>query len=162
MARERVPEGDLRVGEMEELPYSEHSFDVVTGFPSFQYAASPVNALQQAKRVTKPGGQVVMVIWGRAQDCQQAATLAAVGAYLPPPPPGAGGPFALSEPGLGESLRQPAGLTPRESGQVTCPFEYPDEETTWKAISWAGPGVRAVQDAGQARVKPAVLAGWLP
>ncbi|GAC1429455.1 MAG: class I SAM-dependent methyltransferase [Ktedonobacteraceae bacterium] len=162
IARERVPDGDFRVGEMEELPYADHSCDVVTGFNSFQYAAHPVNALQQARRVTKAGGQVVMVIWGRAQDCQHAATLAAVGACLPPPPPGASGPFALSEPGLVESLMQQAGLTPRESAEVACPFEYPDDQTAWRAISSAGPVVRAVEYAGEAKVKQAVMESLVP
>jgi len=158
IARERVPNEDFRVGDMEELPYTDHTFDIVTGFNSFQYAGSPVTALQQARRVVKPGGQVVMLIWGRAQDCQHAATLAAVGSCLPPPPPGAGGPFALSEPGLVESLMEQAGLTPTEQGEVTCPFLYSDEEVAWKAISSAGPVVRAVGHAGEAKVRQAVLA----
>ena len=100
IAHERVPAADFQIGEIEELPYADHSFDIVTGFNSFQYAASPITALKEARRVAKPGGKVVMLVWGRAQDCDAAATLAAVGKCLPPPPPGAGGPFALSEPGI--------------------------------------------------------------
>ena len=45
IARERVPAGDFRIGDMEELPYADASFDVVTGFNSFQHAANPVAAL---------------------------------------------------------------------------------------------------------------------
>ena len=78
IARERVPLVDFRQGEMEDLPYAYASFDVVTGFNSFQYAADPVNALRQARRVIKPGGYLAMVTWGRAQDCEHATTLAAV------------------------------------------------------------------------------------
>jgi SAM-dependent methyltransferase len=162
IARERMPNEDFRVGDLEELPYADHSFDFVTGFNSFQYAGSPVTALQQARRVVKAGGHVMMLIWGRAQDCQHAATLAAVGSCLPPPPPGAGGPFALSEPGLVESLMEQAGLTPTEQGEVACPFLYSDEEVAWKAISSAGPVVRAVGHAGEAKVRQAVLASLAP
>jgi SAM-dependent methyltransferase len=46
IARERLPGRNLRVGEMETLPHADGSFDVVTGFNAFQYAASPVNALR--------------------------------------------------------------------------------------------------------------------
>jgi ubiquinone/menaquinone biosynthesis C-methylase UbiE len=55
---------------MEELPYADASFDVVTGFSSFQFAENPVNALREARRVVKPGGYVAMVAWGRMQDCK--------------------------------------------------------------------------------------------
>ena len=47
VARKRTPSGDFRQGEMEELPFADGTFDVVTGFNSFQYAADPVNALRQ-------------------------------------------------------------------------------------------------------------------
>jgi hypothetical protein len=40
IARERVPQDDFRTGEMEGLPYSNQTFDVVTGLNSFQFAAS--------------------------------------------------------------------------------------------------------------------------
>ncbi|MEP6592990.1 MAG: class I SAM-dependent methyltransferase, partial [Acidobacteriota bacterium] len=50
VARQRVPTADLRVGEMEQLPFEDAAFDVVTGFNSFQYAARPIQALAEAKR----------------------------------------------------------------------------------------------------------------
>ena len=52
IARQRVPSGDFRTGEMEELPYDDQSFDVVTGFSSFQFATNPIKALQEASRVS--------------------------------------------------------------------------------------------------------------
>jgi ubiquinone/menaquinone biosynthesis C-methylase UbiE len=47
-AGERTPQGDFRVGEMEDLPWPDNTFDVVTGFNAFQYAADVVNALREA------------------------------------------------------------------------------------------------------------------
>jgi ubiquinone/menaquinone biosynthesis C-methylase UbiE len=64
IARERVPAGDFRVGELEALPYDDDSFDVVTGFNALQYAADPVHALQEARRVARPGGTVAILTWG--------------------------------------------------------------------------------------------------
>lgn len=55
IARERVPQASFQSGEMEELPSPDQSFDVVTGFNSFQYAANPVNALKEARRVLRTG-----------------------------------------------------------------------------------------------------------
>ena len=162
IARERVPSGDFQCGEMEELPYADASFDVVTGFSSFQFAQDPVNALRQARRVVKPGGYVAMVAWGRMEDCEFAATLKAVMACLPPPPPGAKGTFALSEPGKMEALLEQAGLTTNASGDGSGPFAYPDDETAWKTISSSGPLVAAIRAAGEETIKQAVLTSLVP
>src|SRR5438270_6406346 len=50
-ARSRVPGAEIRQGELEQLPYADASFDVVTGFSSFQFAARPAVALSEARRV---------------------------------------------------------------------------------------------------------------
>jgi cyclopropane fatty-acyl-phospholipid synthase-like methyltransferase len=38
IARKRVPDADLRWGDMQHLPYDDDSFDLVTGFNSFFFA----------------------------------------------------------------------------------------------------------------------------
>ena len=162
IARERTPSGNFAIGEMEELPYPAQTFDAVTGFNSFQYAASPLKALQEARRVTKPGGHVAMVFWGRPEDCETDATLKAVGALLPPPPPGAPAPLALSQPGVVEALVEQAGLTLSETGEVACPFEYADAEVALKALFSSGPVVRAIGAVGEQAVSEAVLRSLAP
>jgi ubiquinone/menaquinone biosynthesis C-methylase UbiE len=99
IARERTPEGDFLAGEMEELPWPDDTFDVVTGFNAFQFAADPVNALREARRVARSGGRVAMLVWGRQEDCEIAATVRAVGKLLPPPPTGSEGHLGLERPG---------------------------------------------------------------
>jgi SAM-dependent methyltransferase len=162
IARERLPGGDFRVGDMEELPYADASFDVVTGFNSFQHAANLVAALSEAKRVVRRGGRVAMVVWGRPEDCEHAAVLAAIRALLPPGLTGTNSPFALSEPGRLEALLEQAGLRADESGEIASTFVWPDDETAWKAISSAGPTVMAVRYAGEEKVKRVVLDSLLP
>jgi SAM-dependent methyltransferase len=158
IARERVLSGDFRCGDMEELPYADASFEVVTGFSSFQFAEDPLHALQEARRVVRPGGYVAMVAWGRMEDCEFATTLKAVMACLPPPPPGTKGTFALSESGKMEALMGQGGLAVCASGDVLCPFTYPDDETAWKTINSSGPLAAAVRAAGEETIKQAVLA----
>jgi SAM-dependent methyltransferase len=157
IARERLPDGDFRVGDMEELPYTDASFDVVTGFNSFQHAANPVAALSEAKRVVRRGGRVAMVTWGRPEDCEHAAVLAAIRALLPPGLTGTSSPFALSEPGRLEALLERAGLRADDSGEIASTFVWQDSETAWKAIGAAGPTVMAVRYAGEEKVRQAVL-----
>ena len=162
IARERLPYGDFRVGDMEELPYTDASFDVVTGFNSFQHTAKLVAALSEAKRVVRRGGRVAMVTWGRPQDCDHTPVMAAIAALLPPSPAGAGGPFALSEPGRLAAFLEQAGLRADDSGEITSTFAWPNDETAWKAISSAAPTVMAVQYAGEEKVKRVVLDSLLP
>lgn len=80
--RERIPDGDFRVGDMEELPWDDGSFDLVTGFNSFFIAADMVSALAEARRVARPGASVAMSVFGRPERCQSTAMFKAVAALL--------------------------------------------------------------------------------
>lgn len=113
IARARLPEADLRQGEIEELPYDDDSFDAVTAFNAVQYATDAVQALREMRRVASPGSRVAVVTWGDRERCEARVLMAAVGALLPPGPPGAGGPFALAAPGALEALVESAHLSDR-------------------------------------------------
>jgi SAM-dependent methyltransferase len=156
IARERVPGGEFAVGEIEALPFEDDSFTVVTGFNSFQYAADPVEALREARRVARTGAPVVIVTWGRPDDCEAAGYLKAVGSLLPPPPPGAPGPFALSEPGALEQLARQADLTVARAAEVDTRWEYRDRDSALRGLLASGPAVRAISTAGEERVADTV------
>lgn len=91
IARRRAPQGDFRQGDLEELPFDDDSFDMVTGFNAFQYAGSPAVALAEARRVARPGGTVVIMTWSNPDGMEAASLVAAVRPLMPPPPPGAPG-----------------------------------------------------------------------
>ena len=112
IARERVPDADLRQGDLESLPFAEHMFDAVTAFNSIQFAADLLAVMRELRRVARPGAPVAILIWGAPERCESRVILAAIGGLLPPPPPGAEGPFALSAPGKLEELAETAGLVP--------------------------------------------------
>jgi SAM-dependent methyltransferase len=135
IARERVPDADLRVGEMERLPYDDDTFDLVTGFNSFFFAADLVAALREAGRVAKPGAPVVIQVWGPPERCDLEAMKKVARSYAPPPPPDAPPPAKLWEPGVLESLATEAGLTPETAFDTSYAFEYRDEETLGRLMT---------------------------
>ena len=162
IARERVPKGDFRVGEMEELPYSNQTFDLVAGFNSFQFAAHPVRAVQEAGRVSRTAAPVIIAVFGKREDTEAAPYFAALGSLLPPPPPGALSPFAFSHDGGLESLVTQAGLIPETVEEVDCLWEYPDEKTLLRGLLSSSPAIRAIQHAGEAAVTVTLLKNLVP
>ena len=49
------------LGDAERLPYADDTFDVVWSSGSIEYWPNPVDALVEFRRVTRPGGQVLVV-----------------------------------------------------------------------------------------------------
>lgn len=143
IARSRLPSGDFRLGDLEELPFPDAHFDLVTGFNSLQFAANPVVALHEARRITKPGGRVVVMIWGVPNGMEAASLVAALKPLLPPPPPGAPGPFALSDANALRALAESAGLKPLTVFDVDCQWQYPDLETAQRGLASSGLAIRA-------------------
>ena len=135
IARERVPEAELIVGEMEQLPYDNNTFDLVTGFNSFFFAADLVAALREAGRVAKTGAPVVIQVWGPPERCDLEAMKKVARSYAPPPPPDAAPPPKLWESGVLESLATEAGLAPETAFDTSYAFEYGDEETLGRLLT---------------------------
>ena len=77
-ALQRLPGADLRLGLLEDLPWPDATFDVVTGFNAFQYALDIELALAQACRVTRPGGRIAICKWDRPEHNELFALLADV------------------------------------------------------------------------------------
>ncbi|MBE2257408.1 MAG: class I SAM-dependent methyltransferase [Rhodobacteraceae bacterium] len=152
IARARVPNGDLRVGELESLPFPDDTFDLVTGFNSFQFAGNPAVALAEAKRVAKPGAQVVIMTWAEPEGMAAATLLTALRPLLPPPLPGAPGPFALSDESALRAFASGAGLEPTELFNVDSPWQYADLATALRGLRSSGVAARAIDRHGEQAV----------
>jgi SAM-dependent methyltransferase len=130
LAARRVPAAELRAGDMQSLPYDDDSFDLVTGFTSFFFAADMVAALREAGRVAKAGAPVVIQVWGAPERCDLEAMKAVVRPYMPAPPAGAGSsPGPLWRPGALEEVATGARLSPRDAFSFAFAYEYPDAST---------------------------------
>ncbi len=162
VARARVPEAELRVGDAEFLPFDDDSFDVVTGFNSFFFAADMTAALREAGRVAKPDAPVLIQVWGRPERCELMPMLAAVGALRPRDPEPRPAQPPLWKRGVLEQIASAAGLEPEYSYELRTAFEFPDEETLVRHMLAPGGVTEAIYHSGERAVAGAIAAALAP
>lgn len=155
IARDRTPAGDFQQADLEDLPFADASFDVVASFNAVQFAGNPALALAEAKRVTRPGGTIAVLVWGEPEGMEMAAVITALGPLLPPPPPGAGGPFALSRADALHRLADAAGLAVADLFDLADPVVYPDRDTALRGLNSSGVAARAMGLVGEEAVTEA-------
>lgn len=162
VARTRLPDADLRVGDMEALPYEDDTFDLVTGFNSFFFANDIVAALREAGRVAKLGASVVIQVWGPHKRNDLEAMKEIVRPFMPARPADAPPEPDYSKLGVLEDIATQARLEPEGAFDATWAYEYPDEETLRRALV-APAGIAALVGAGQEdAVKDAIVEGLAP
>jgi SAM-dependent methyltransferase len=148
LARTRVPEAELRAGDMQFLPYDDDSFDLVAGFNAFFFATDMTAALREAGRVARPGAPVVIQVFGPPERCDLETMKVIVRQFIPGRAPGAPPPPAFWKPGVLEEMAAEAGLDAQMTFDVTYAFEYADAQTLSRQMV-AAAGIAAV--AGPAR-----------
>jgi SAM-dependent methyltransferase len=113
-----APGADFCVGPMEQLPWPDDTFDVVTSFNSLQFSDDPALALREWVRVAKPGAAIAVCVWGPREECELDAVWSSVSTEPPAPR------FCER---LVETVAA-AGLHVRAEGSVSVPYEVPDRE----------------------------------
>jgi SAM-dependent methyltransferase len=159
----RCPQADLRVGDLEELPWPDGSFDVVTGFSSFQFADDHVRALAEARRVSGRG--IWVVIPTRLAESGIPRVFAALMALFAPgvlPSLQKSGMYALSGPGKLEEVLAAARLSPLLDDTVEATAVFPDAAGAVDAFLSAGATGLAVSHSGQPAVEEAVYDALSP
>lgn len=155
IARQRTPEGDFAVGDMQHLPWEDDSFEVVTGFHSFFLAADMVGALREARRVTRRGGTIALTIWGRDERSDMSRLFAATRRLAEPEAPGPDAP-ALHEEHVILGIARKAGLRPIELEYFEYVEEYADVESMTRGMLASPPGRAARRKAGEQEVRDAL------
>jgi SAM-dependent methyltransferase len=126
VARWALPDADLRVGQLESLPYDNGRFDVATACNALRYADDQLAAFAELVRVVRPGGRVALGLWADPQRCLTRDFLNRLG----PTPDGPD----LSDRGVLEAHLDACGLDLVDGSELDFPFTYPDLATAWSAM----------------------------
>jgi SAM-dependent methyltransferase len=153
VARERLPEADLREGDMEDLPFGDESFDAAIGINAFQFAGDPLRALREAARVLRPGGRLVASLFAAPERSQGTVVHEAMSTLIPPEQGTDHAPYALSAPGNLEAAMSDAGLTVVDQGEVVCAWRYASMDDAVRGLLCSAGGARAVEAAGEPAVR---------
>lgn len=175
-AAQLVPEASFSLASLPDLPQPDGAMAAVTCVQVLMQLANPLAALRELARVAAPGAPVAVTVWGPPELCAVGAFGRALEPLLGGPPPGARsagspgspgrasaqGPPALSAEGRLAKLVGLAGLEVDVVEDVRCAFDLVDERALLAALYGAELGRRAVEVAGRAPVRKAVLAGLAP
>ena len=156
IARERMPNSDLRLGELESIPWPNGEFDRVISANTLQFTQNPQLAVHEMGRVCAEGGKVAIAIWDDVHTCDLGRVYNAIVDLFPKPPRGRGV-FALSAPGVLESLLDSVpDIRMDKIETIESHPEYPSLDEAVRGQMSAGATQRAVELFGEERVSMAV------
>jgi SAM-dependent methyltransferase len=148
VARDRNPGSDVRVGDMNNLPWDDDSFDVVTSFRGV-WGTTP-DAVTEAGRVLRPGGRFGMTVWGHIKASPGAWALTPFRLAAQPKVENQAAMVALGRPGVGEQVLAEAGFADARRVEVPFVWEFPDPEMYARSLAATGPAYEAIQNVGEA------------
>jgi SAM-dependent methyltransferase/alkylhydroperoxidase family enzyme len=147
VAQDRNPDADLRLGDMNALPWEDNCFDVVTSFRGI-WATTPL-ALAEAYRVLTPGGRVAVTAWGHIKASEGAWVLSPLALATEEKVQNQAAMVTLGRPGAGEALLEELGFIAIERVPVPFVFEFADPDAYARALASSGPGFEAIQAIGE-------------
>jgi len=77
-AQKQVPCGKFTVGDIQELPYEDYTFDVVLASSSLQYTEDRLETLRELKRGTKKNGLIAVTLWSVPEKVEYRKVFGAV------------------------------------------------------------------------------------
>ena len=115
-------------GEAESIPHPDDSFDLVTAINALQFAEDTLDALDEMRRVTRPGGYVAIANWAERERNQLDVLERAIDDEEPAPD----GELRL-EGGL-EALLAEAGFAVTSSGVTEVPWHVRDDDELVRGV----------------------------
>lgn len=147
VARDRSPESDIRVGDMNVLPWDDAAFDLVTSFRGI-WGTTP-GAVDEAHRVLVPGGRIALTVWGNVKRSPGAWMLEPFLWAAEDKVEHQADMVSLGRPGVGEAFLAERGFAPEERFEVPFVFEFPDPVTYARGLAATGPAYEAIQSIGE-------------
>lgn len=133
--QERVPQGDVREGVAEELPWPDGAFDATLSSLVVAFMRDPDRGIREMARVTRDGGALVACMWDIAGGgMTMLSTFWAAVRTIDPDVVGEEMRPGISEGDLGERFRR-AGLRDVEDGSLQTSVAYADFDDFWEPFT---------------------------
>jgi SAM-dependent methyltransferase len=132
---------------MHALPWADDTFDVVTSFRGI-WGTTP-QALDEARRVLKPGGRLGITVWGHLKASPGAWALFPFLLASQPKVENQAAMVALGRQGAGEALLSEKGFEDIARNDISCVWEFADPATYARALASTGPAYEAIQSVGE-------------
>ena len=147
VARDRLAEADLVVGDMADLPWPDGTFDVVTSFRGLW--ATTREALAEARRVLRPGGRIGLTTWGHVKASPGFWALSPFALAADDRVRAQADMKALGRPGVGEEILSEAGFVGVRRHSVPFVWEFASPEMYATVLAATGPAHEAIQAVGE-------------
>lgn len=137
VARLGLENVETRLLDAQQLDLPDDGFDLVLCRFGYMLMADPQAALRESARVLRPGGKLVLIVWGTAeQNPWLWLVIKALIDHLnaPPPEPGTPGPFSLGEAERLHSLIEGAGLAEIELAALETAQTYDSLAAWWDEL----------------------------
>jgi SAM-dependent methyltransferase len=147
----------LEVGDAERLPYPDAEFDVVVSAFGVMFAPDQRASAAELARVTRPGGRLALLNWHPARGVAEFFKVMAP--YMPPPPEGAGNPFAWGDRDRLSELLGDAFELHYEEGD--CPQPGTSAEQVWELFTTAYGPTKTLADSLDPERRAALRRDWI-
>jgi ubiquinone/menaquinone biosynthesis C-methylase UbiE len=126
-AQQNLPNIEFREAAAESLPFPDASFDVVTCRFGAMFFPDLHKALLECRRVLKPGGKVVFIVWGVREQPFTSTTVGVLLKYVVPPEPDADAPsmFMFGVRGRFEAALKEADFQTVKEQPLSVPARWP-------------------------------------
>lgn len=148
VARDRSPDADIRVGDMNQLPWADASFDIATSFRGV-WATTP-QALNEIHRVLAPGGRLGLTVWGHIKPAPGAWALTPF-RWAADEKVDNQAAMQMGRSGAGEDLLTQHGFVDVERLDVAFAWEFSDPDVFARALASTGPAYEAILNMGEAQ-----------